>query len=244
MPVSPGRRFEQERQPDQQPNIDGSSEKKGRKRKSKPTSSNRNRKQKLKASYAKAREDAQLAGIIPTTPEGAVRDERVDPTTQSVQPLSELVARAIRQGWSVEDGMKPHLVQEMVSIVLDPDMSAKAKVTAFNALRMADQSQWDRDHPAVNPTAKGGTGAIAISVQTNISATDLLHRMLADGKIGLGQINGTPSTTPIVARSISDSGLARQVEASAAPPDDEPEIGPGLGNAEQSDSDSVPVPTR
>ena len=229
MPVSPLRRFEQEGQrPEQQPNTDGSSEQNsGSKRKSKPTSSRRNRKQKLKASYAKAREDAQLAGVIPTTPEGAVRPERVDPSTQSVQPLSELIAQAIRKGWAVEDGIKPHLVQEMVGIVLDPNMTAKAKVAAFQALRMADQSQWDRDHPEVKPTTKSG-GAIAISVSTNISATDLMNRMIADGSVRLDQISAPPL---VVSGSPSDSRQPREVEASAAPPDDEPETGSGVGNS-------------
>lgn len=50
-----------------------------------PSNKQRNRRQKVKARYTKAREDAQLEGIIPTSPEGAVRDERVDPASQSVR---------------------------------------------------------------------------------------------------------------------------------------------------------------
>ena len=43
-----------------------------RKRKSHPTSKARRDRQKLKRKYARVREDAQLAGLIPTTPAGAV----------------------------------------------------------------------------------------------------------------------------------------------------------------------------
>lgn len=46
-----------------------------------PTSKARRKRQKLKRKYARLREDAQLADIIETTAEGAVRDERVDPRT-------------------------------------------------------------------------------------------------------------------------------------------------------------------
>jgi hypothetical protein len=35
----------------------------------------------------------------------------------------------------------------MVGIMDDPDQSAKVKVAAFNALRMADKDQWEREHP-------------------------------------------------------------------------------------------------
>ena len=50
-----------------------------------PTSRARGLKQNLKEHYAKVREEAQLQGLIPTTPEGAVRDEKVKPSTQTTQ---------------------------------------------------------------------------------------------------------------------------------------------------------------
>ena len=224
MPVSPFQRGAEESRPEQP--VEGSST--GRKkRKSKPTSKARAQRQKLKDRYAHAREDAQLAGLIPTTPEEALKPERVPPSVQSSQPLSELVAQAIKKGWAVEEGMKPHLVDEMVRIVLDDNMPAKAKVAAFQALRMADESQWQRDHPEVKPTTKG-TGAIAISVQTNISATDLMNRMIADGKIRLDQLTANPL---IITSRASDSGQPGKVEASPAPPDDKSETGASVGNA-------------
>ena len=53
----------------------------------------RKRRQRCKEAYLKAREDAQLAGIIPTVPEGAVRNE-VAPVA-SDPPLYHLVRVAI-----------------------------------------------------------------------------------------------------------------------------------------------------
>ena len=48
-----------------------------------PTSKARRKRQKIKRKYARLREDCQLACIIETTPEGAVRDERVPPSAQA-----------------------------------------------------------------------------------------------------------------------------------------------------------------
>ena len=230
MPVSPSQRGAQNNEdstPPEQP-VKGSSD--SRKSKSHPTSKRRAQRQKLKERYAKARDDAQLAGLIPTTPEEALKPEAVSPSVQSTQPMSELVAQAIKKGWAVEDGMKPHLVQEMVDIVMDPNMTAKAKIAAFQALRMADQTQWEKDHPTVNPTVKGGMTIIPISVSTNLSATELMNRMIADGSLALSQISG--ANTPIITSSIGGGGHARQMEASPPPAIDKPEVSDRLGDAE------------
>lgn len=112
-----------------------------------PTSKARRRRQKIKREYARLREDCQLAGIIETLPAGAVRDECVPASAQSEQLFPELIAQAIRKGWAVEEEKKPGLVDELERMVLDPNMPAKAKITALNALRMADQCQYERDHP-------------------------------------------------------------------------------------------------
>lgn len=145
MPVSPfsrGINTDQEK-PERSSSVGG----KKRKRKSKPTTSTRSKKQRIKDRYAHSREDAQLAGLIPTSPEESLKPERVDPSVQGSQPLPELIAQAIRKGWAVDDGMKPHLVDELVQIVLDNEMCAKSKIAAFNALRMGDQAQWEKEHP-------------------------------------------------------------------------------------------------
>jgi hypothetical protein len=52
---------------------------------------------------------------------------------------------ALRNGWEVSDANKPGLVDEFIAIVKNPEMPAKAKIAAFNALRMADKDQYERD---------------------------------------------------------------------------------------------------
>src|SRR5436190_1378655 len=46
-----------------------------------PTSKARRKRQKIKRKYARFREDAQLAGEEPVLPAGAIKPERVDPST-------------------------------------------------------------------------------------------------------------------------------------------------------------------
>jgi len=144
----------------------GEPERKKRKRKSKPTSKARARKQNTKDRYAHAREDAQLEGLIPTTPEEALKPERVDPSTQSEEPTpTTMVIRAATKGWKVPDERKETLVAELIGIIDNPEMPAKVKVAAFNALRLADQSQWERDHPEVMAKIKGASERAAEDVK-------------------------------------------------------------------------------
>ena len=112
--------------------------------------------QRKKMRYMELREELQLAGVIPTEPAGAIRNEQVDPAAQSGGECPALVGEAVRRGWAVPEARKPGLVDEMVKIIDDPEGSDKVKVAAFNALRQADQAQWERDHPqdkqAAGPT--------------------------------------------------------------------------------------------
>src|SRR4051812_6658115 len=96
-----------------------------------PTSKARRRRQKLKRRYARLREDAQLAGIIPTTPEGAVQDERVDPRTQGCQQLPALVRQALREGWNVPDTAEPRIVDELLQPFYDPEADRALLVRCF-----------------------------------------------------------------------------------------------------------------
>lgn len=153
--------------------------------------SRRMQRQNLKQRFMKLREDAQLAGLIHTEPEGAVRDER-----SPAQP--KLVERALREGWAVPEEIKPELVQELVAVVQDEEAADKTKVAAFRALLAADQAQHDRDNP--QKTAKGGQ--INVSVQTNIAAVDVLRQALQKD----GHISSTDTTTtPSITSSTSDS---------------------------------------
>ena len=104
--------------------------------------------------YMELREELQLSGDIPVEPDGATftrarpnGDERVDPATQTEQALPAIITQAIRQGWAVPEEKKPVLVDEMIGIIDDPEEANKVKVAAFNALRQADQHQYERDHP-------------------------------------------------------------------------------------------------
>lgn len=139
-------------------------------------SSRRLKRQNLMQRFSKLREDAQLAGLIQTTPAEAVKDERVKKEDQTEQPQPKLVEKAIRSGWAVPDEIKPELVKELVDIVTDDseEASDKTKVAAFRALLAADQSQHERDNPQ---TKKGGT-AVNVSVQTNIAAVDVLREAM------------------------------------------------------------------
>lgn len=138
-----------------------------RKRKSKPTSKARARKQTVKNRYAHAREDAQLLGLIVTSPEEALEDERVDPSSQSEQPLPGLIGQAIRKGWAVPEERKPRLVDELVSIMVDPEIPAVPKVMAYNALIKGDAVQHERDHPREAQAGPGTQINVNVGVKVN-----------------------------------------------------------------------------
>lgn len=127
-----------------------------RKRKSKPTTSRRSQKQHLKDRYAHAREDAQLAGLIPTVPEEALKSERVDPSRQGIQETLGIDRKAIRNGWQVPEEKKIEVIDRLVDKVLDDGASAAEKAMCANAVLKADQMQWERDHPEESGKAKGG----------------------------------------------------------------------------------------
>ncbi len=154
-------------------------------------SRDRKKKQRLRAQYSAIREEAQLAGVIPTTPEGAVRNEVVDPKTQSEQVFPSLVSGAIRRGWAVPEEKKPVLVDEMIAVVEDVEQSSKTRIAAFNALRLADTTQYERDHPEEAGKAKGGGGSV--SVQANIQAVAVIRQMVEAGEVGhIGAVSKLP----------------------------------------------------
>lgn len=163
MPVSPNSRDNTPNPPNDPSSSAGST---GQSR-----SSRRLKRQNLMKRFSKLREDAQLAGLIQTTPAEAVKDEVVKTADQ---PQPKLVERAIRQGWAVPDEIKPELVAELTAIVTDDseEASDKTKVAAFRALLAADQAQHERDTPK---TAKQ---TVNVSVQTNIAAVDVLRQSM------------------------------------------------------------------
>jgi hypothetical protein len=103
----------------------------------------RKRRQRCKERYAKAREDAQLSGILPTVPEGAVRSE-VAPVAPD-PPLPHLVRAALRQGWDVPDAAKPKVVAELLAGVFDRDADPMMRIRLVRTLLLADRVQYERD---------------------------------------------------------------------------------------------------
>jgi len=110
---------------------------------------NRRKLQRQKRRYMELRDILQVAGEIPIELSGAIRDERVDPAqqTNNSELLPTLVKTAIRNGWNVPNEKKPRYVDEMGTILDDPEAKQKDKIAAFNALRMADKDQYERDNP-------------------------------------------------------------------------------------------------
>lgn len=102
----------------------------------------RKRLQQAKRNYMAQREDAQLAGDIPTTPEGALRDERVP--VQADAPMPELVRLAIQRGWEVSEEGKRKCVADLVAAVRDPDTREALRVRCFQAILLADRTQRER----------------------------------------------------------------------------------------------------
>lgn len=113
--------------------------------------------------YSKLREELQLAGEIPTSAEGAVWNEVVDPSSQSEQPLPVLIGTAIRRGWATPEEKKPRLVDEMIKMVECQEVGEVQRVMAYNALVKGDQLQWERDHPSEAGKTKGGS-AVNVNV--------------------------------------------------------------------------------
>lgn len=198
----------------------------GKKSGSKPSSAARNHKQDVKQQYMSLREEAQLLGLIPTTPEGAVRDEKTPPAADP--PLPALVSTAIRQGWAVPEERKPGLVDELIRVLDDPEATNKDKVGAFNALTRADQQQYERDYPEKAAKAKGGvtnnTSIVGTVVQANQNAKELIKQMVMDGQLGCF----VPVQTPDESDSSSDGRLEREVETIQAPSSDQQPIGEGM----------------
>lgn len=190
--------------------------------------------------YMELRDELQTSGVIPVEPSGAKRSERVDPATQSEQKLPELIPQAIRKGWAVPEEKKPALVDEMVAIVDDREESNKVKVAAFNALRMADRSQWEQENPVEAGKAKGGASTVAVSIQSNMLAVQVLREAMERDE-GRGNTL-LPAPTESVAP--GNRRFDGEVEAGAASTSDQPDFGGSVAYPEQSDINYSTLPAR
>jgi hypothetical protein len=102
-------------------------------------------KQKLRRRYTCDREDRQLSGIIPTVPEGAVRNE-VAPVAPD-PPLPHLVRVALRQGWDVPDAGKAKVIADLLAALFEEGADPMLRIRLFQTLLLADQTQYEQDHP-------------------------------------------------------------------------------------------------
>jgi hypothetical protein len=89
------------------------------------------------------REDCQLAGIIETSPAGALRNEVA--TVGPDPPLPHLVRAALKNNWPTPDSNKPAIVDSLIAPVYDPDADPMLLVRCFKVLFLADQTQYERD---------------------------------------------------------------------------------------------------
>lgn len=131
--------------------------------------------------YARAREDVQLMGLLPTIPEVAAQGKRTDRVfVVEREELSALDRAAINQGWATPKEQQPLVIQRLIAKMFDENTSVAESVMCANALLKADQMQFARDNPELAGKAKGGT-----TVQ--ITATDIadyLQRIKAQREVG------------------------------------------------------------
>ena len=99
-------------------------------------------------------EDAQLSGIIPTVPEGAVRNEVAPVAPDPVLP--HLVQQALRRNWATSDASKPKVVADLLAAFSEEGADPMLRIRLFQTLLLCDQTQWERDHP--EQARKGRTG--------------------------------------------------------------------------------------
>jgi len=139
--------------------------------------------------YMELREECQLDGTLPTEPEGAIRDERVSPSSQSEQRLDVLDRRAVKEEWAVPAEAKPKVIARLLEpfyeepkvvtdrdgreVVIPPDrylMKENAKV-----LLLADRMQYERDHPELAAKAKGG--GTVVNTRVNVVGAEFWDAM-------------------------------------------------------------------
>jgi hypothetical protein len=160
-----------------------------------PTNKARKRSQRKIARYMRDREDLMLAGRIPFTAEGAVRNERVGPASQA-EPTGHLglAATAARNGWATPEEKKPVIVSELVKIAtgnaseVGPDGIAtgpapKTRVYAAKVLAELDQIQYERDNPVAAGRAKGAVnvGVAVADVREVLRALEAEREQQAAG---------------------------------------------------------------
>lgn len=185
----------------------------------KPTSSRRAQKQKVKERYARAREDAQLLELIPTVPEGALKEERVDPSSQDEQRIPELDRKAIMRGWAVPDDEKELVINRLLEpfheekrrvitkdgSVVEVDQDRDLLQKNAKVLIAADKHQYERDNPEEAGKARG-------SAQVNVNSSTQVNVLIPSLKELFDRIDAQENSklpVPVVvetAQTISKNG--------------------------------------
>ena len=168
----------------------------------------------------------QLTTVETRSPRGT--DMPVSPFRRAVEIFESEVPStpavpAPKRGWATPEDVKEDLVDQMMRIVEDPDAKAKDRVAAFNALRVADQSQWERDHPVESGKSKGG-GTSQVNINLNMAAAAALRGMIEAGTIGI--IEELPA--PDKSSAFGDGRQQREVEAGPAPANDQQHLSGSL----------------
>ena len=171
-----------------------------------PSSRNRHRRVKLRNHYAKIREDVQLHGIIETTPEGAVRRERVEAEPPPLASLPGLVMDAVRNDWDTPPAERVKAVDDLLKILHDESLDPGRRIQAFNALRHADRDVWERLNPELAGKVKGG--GVQITNQQQVVTGDMMIKALQD----LEKFRGQPI--------MSEAMLQIEQDASAVLPEE------------------------
>lgn len=122
---------------------------------------------------------------MPVSPQRAMEEQN-----QSALCTTSSSVSSLKRGWATPPEIKGDLVDEMIRIVHDPDVKTKDRVAAFNALRVADQSQWERDHPVESGKSKGGSASVNINL--NMAAAAALREAIERGDLGIIEELPTP----------------------------------------------------
>ena len=105
----------------------------------------------------------------------------VSPFQRAVQTTSNTITQTANRGWETPEEIKPDIVDEMIRIILDCEMKSKDRIAAFNALRVADQSQWERNNPDLSGKSKGSP---SVNINMNIAAAAVVREMIERGELG------------------------------------------------------------
>ena len=90
-----------------------------------------------------------------------------------------LERRAMVQGWDTPMDMRQKVVDKILMLIMHPRVDAETKVKCFRALVIAQQKQWEQDHPELAGKAKGN-GTVVVNQQKVELNLDELRKLPTD----------------------------------------------------------------